>query len=118
MLFSVSTLSVPKTGDSLFIPFGGRIATYFPACLAPAGIAVSTVGAAPRPLMYIPGASFSYSFGPPARPGQNLLGMASVPVPCITLCGGGFFGPVPCPYAPQPFGFAILYHGSSNPAGL
>jgi len=112
MISTTGMLSAPNTGDSIFLPFGGRVTTYFPGCLFPPGVALYTTGVVPKPLMYVPGTSFSYLNGPPTHPGQALLGMATVPVPCIIICYRRGT-PFPCPYLPQPFSFLIWYHGSS-----
>ncbi len=116
-LLLACVISVPKTGDSLFVPFGGQITTIFPGCVAPAGSAITITGAVPRPLMYVAG-SYSYSHGPPTRPGQYLLGQSTLPVPCLirVWVPGGLFTAgyyILVPYPGQPMGFTIWYHGSS-----
>ena len=103
-------VSVPTTGTTLTLPFGGRIITPFPGCVAPAGIAVRITPPRPYPLMYVPGASRSYLYSPPVAPGQWLLGRAGPYVPCLIPCPAGL-----CPYPGQPGGVLIDFHGSSLP---
>ncbi|MFW0871403.1 MAG: hypothetical protein ACKKL4_03045 [Patescibacteria group bacterium] len=109
-IFTTKAQQLPAGG----IPFGGIITQYFPGCLAPAGVAITieqplpTGGFFPVPLMYLPGVSISFPYGPPTHPGQWLLGMGGVFAPCIIPCGSGV-----CPYPGQPAGLIILYHGSS-----
>src|SRR3989344_1391820 len=92
----------PITTEAAGLPFGGPILLLFP-CIT--GIKV-TVGP-PRGgiFMYIPGASFSYAYGPPRRPGQYLLGLYGPPAPCF----------IPGPKGPILIGFfpLIIFHGSS-----
>ena len=108
LLIAVTLLISFPTTTNAQIPFGGAIIQYFPGCVAPAGIALTIGPPTPWPLMYIPGASFSFAYGPPAHPGQWLLGMAGPHMPCLIPCTFGL-----CPYPAQPGGLVILFHGSS-----
>ena len=102
-----ATVSIPTDSSSLFLPFGGRVATYLPVCVAPPGVAIRTVPR-PIPIMYM-GGSFSFLMGPPTHPGQSLLGMLfTFPVPCLVPCPFGL-----CFNPGQPWSMPIFYHGSS-----
>lgn len=89
------------------IPFGGQIVSNLPLCPATMpGSFMVTVGP-PRGgiFMYLPGATFSYTYGPPLHPGQWLLGMAGPIVPCL------IFVPWGVQWIGQ--GSFIMFHGSS-----
>ena len=111
-LLLVGSISIPTTSTSLAVPFGGKIVQFFPACVAPVGAAMRLSLPTPYPLMYLPG-SRSYSYGPPVRTGQWLLGMSGPYVPCLVPCGRRGV----CAYAPLPGGLVIDFHGSSLPIG-
>ena len=101
LFFSVCVFS-PIAAEAAGLPFGGQILLIFP-CIT--GLKI-TVGP-PRGgvFMYIPGASFSYAYGPPRRVGQWLLGLYGPPAPCF----------IPGPKGPILIGFfpLIIFHGSS-----
>lgn len=91
------------------LPFGGKIILIQPVCVSPTAVLINIAVPKPIQLMYIPGVSFSYSYGPPKLPGQSLLGRAGLtPVPCLIPCPAGL-----CPH-PQGGGLPILFHGSSS----
>lgn len=87
------------------VPFGGTIVSAF-YCVNGIWIIIGGTGI-PGSYMYIYGASVSpFLSGPPTHTGQNILGFASVPAPCLVPCFVGL-----CPIA---FGLTILpVHGTS-----
>lgn len=108
----LGVLLLPVTATAQ-IPFGGPITLYNPICQTPPATWLVVGPPTPMNLMYVAG-TFSYPFGPPAHPGQYLLGIAGAGfVPCIIW--------VPCPCPPAvclcPIviggGSPILFHGSS-----
>lgn len=109
-------ISLPLQGGTAMIPFGGPVTSLFPACTAPAGVGVMLGPPSSIPLMYIPGQSYSYDYGPPSRVSQNLLGSAGPYVPCIIIvpvCVLFFCTPTPQINPAFPGGNTILFHGSS-----
>lgn len=87
-------------------PFGGAIISMRP-CLYPFGGYVVQIGPpTPTTLIYQFGASLSYSFGPPAHPGQWLLGISAPGVSCATSRSSG-------KWRNWRSGGLILFHGSS-----
>lgn len=88
------------------LPFGGKIATFAPVCVAPPATLLSIGPPTPMFLMYQPGITISKLFGPPTHPGQWLTGNYGVgAIPCMVPCG-----PILCPIGA---GAPIIIHGSS-----
>jgi hypothetical protein len=85
------------------VPFGGMIKSIKP-CINPPGLVVNM--ASGETLLYLPGLSISFLFGPPTHPGQFLLGLAGKGVSCFTRRRHGHWK---SPLS----GKLILFHGSS-----
>ncbi len=114
------------------VGFGGPVITSIPMCISVIGAPATTLNISigpPKggPLLYTPGVSQSFSYGPPVRPGQFVLGKpAPLPAPCLiyVTCPPVPLAPVPPPtvspcftvnYIPgtAPGGLPILFHGAS-----
>ena len=101
----ISLTSVLPVQLSAQVPFGGTIVFGF-YCLNGIWLTLGGTGI-PGSYMYLYGASVSpFLSGPPTHPGQNILGLASTPAPCMYYCG--------ITVCPIGFGLTILpVHGTS-----
>lgn len=88
-----------------FYSFGGRIVAVTP-CPATGGTWSAVSLPRPGAFVYTPGATTSFSYGPPLVNGQSLLGQSlPTPVACTPTPAG-------------PFGLPIVYHGASLPGAF
>ena len=102
VLFGTYTMSKAQ-GFSGTYSFGGKILAITP-CPFSGGVWVVTGLPRPSALVYTPGISQTFSYGPPASLNQQLLGKAlPEAVPCSPI---------------GPYGTPIIYHGSSLPLSL
>ncbi len=96
----IAAAASPLSALAIGLPFGGAITGTVITC-NDKSLYFKISAPTPMFLIYKPGLSFSYLFGPPIHDGQWLLGVAGVP----SICTVGHTA-----YPPAP---TIDFHGSS-----
>ncbi len=88
VLIVCGSLSIPLFAFAAFgLPFGGRISVIIPCTNGALYVIVQSARLidplAPEPYIWTP-ATLTFLSGPPSHPGQEILGVATIPYVCLT----------------------------------